>query len=62
MMLRNIPPDSRPDTDSCQFTHIAYCFFTEELSGIFVQSISPNSAAELDGRIKVNDQITEVVI
>ena len=34
--------------------------FTEELSGIFVRSISEGSAAALDGRIQVNDQIIEV--
>lgn len=32
----------------------------EELSGIFVRSISEGSAAALDGRIQVNDQIIEV--
>lgn len=32
----------------------------DELSGIFVKSVTPNSAADHDGKIKVNDQIIEV--
>ena len=34
--------------------------FTEELSGIFVKSINPDSVADLSGRIQINDQIVEV--
>ena len=32
----------------------------EELSGIFVKSITEGSTADLDGRIQVNDQIIQV--
>lgn len=32
----------------------------EELSGIFVKSVSPGSAADVSGRIQVNDRIIEV--
>ena len=32
----------------------------DEISGIFVKSIGEGSAAGLDGRVKVNDQIIEV--
>lgn len=36
-------------------------FFTVgELSGIFVKSIAEGSAAAVDGRLRVNDQIIEV--
>lgn len=37
------------------------CFIVaEELSGIFVKSVTEGSAAALDGRIQVNDQIVQV--
>lgn len=32
----------------------------DDLSGIFVKSVTPDSAAAHDGKIKVNDQIMEV--
>lgn len=32
----------------------------DELSGIFVKSVTPNSAAAHNGEIRVNDQIIEV--
>lgn len=36
------------------------CFITEEISGIFVKSIAPGSAADISQRIAINDQIIEV--
>ena len=35
-------------------------YVVEELSGIFVKSITEGSTADLDGRIQVNDQIIQV--
>lgn len=32
----------------------------DELSGIFVKSVTPGSAASQDGKIQINDQIIEV--
>ena len=34
--------------------------FIEELSGIFVKSIAEGSAAAVDGKLRINDQIIEV--
>jgi hypothetical protein len=39
---------------------IFFCIFSEELSGIFVKSISEGSAADLCKKIQVNDRIVEV--
>lgn len=41
-------------------TVAGYVCEKEEISGIFVKSISKGSAADLTGRIKINDRITEV--
>lgn len=38
------------------FLHV----FIEELSGIFVKSIAEGSAAAVDGKLRINDQIIEV--
>lgn len=38
------------------FVHV----FIEELSGIFVKSIAEGSAAAVDGKLRINDQIIEV--
>lgn len=37
-------------------------FFSDDLCGIFVKSVSEGSAAALDGRIQVNDQIIQVIL
>lgn len=37
-----------------------YFFIAEELSGIFVKSISEGSAADVCKKIQVNDRIVEV--
>lgn len=39
---------------------LIYIFFAEELSGIFVKSISKGSAADLTNSIQINDRIVEV--
>jgi C-terminal processing protease CtpA/Prc len=39
---------------------IFFHLFAEELSGIFVKSISEGSAADLCKKIQVNDRIVEV--
>ena len=39
---------------------IIFHLFAEELSGIFVKSISEGSAADLCKKIQVNDRIVEV--
>ena len=43
-----------------QLLYMYMFVFTEELSGIFVRSIADGSAAALDGRIQINDQIIAV--
>jgi len=35
-------------------------YFAEEISGVFVKNLVPNSAAESNGNIKVHDLIIEV--
>jgi C-terminal processing protease CtpA/Prc len=39
---------------------IIFHLFAEEMSGIFVKSISEGSAADLCKKIQVNDRIVEV--
>ena len=41
-------------------TIAGYVCEREELSGIFIKSVNPGSAADLSGRIAINDQIIEV--
>lgn len=48
------------DANGLGITIAGYICEKEELSGIFVKSISPGSAADLSGRIRVNDRIIEV--
>lgn len=50
----------RKDTNGLGITIAGYVCEKEELSGIFVKSVSPGSAADLSGRIRVNDRIIEV--
>lgn len=50
------------NTLSTLFTNFEIHLFTEELSGIFVKSISTGSAADLCKKIQVNDRIVEVYI
>ena len=46
----------------CTFKVIRFVYIslTDGLSGIFVRSIAEGSAAALDGRIQLNDQIIAV--
>ena len=38
-----------------------YCVcLSDDMAGIFVRSIAEGSAADLDGRVQINDQIIEV--
>lgn len=48
------------DANGLGITIAGYVCEKEELSGIFVKSVSPGSAADLNGRIHVNDRIIEV--
>lgn len=48
------------DANGLGITIAGYVCEKEELSGIFVKSVSPGSAADLSGRIHVNDRIIEV--
>lgn len=50
----------RKDHNGLGITIAGYVCEKEELSGIFVKSISPLSAADISGRINVNDRIIEV--
>lgn len=48
------------DANGLGITIAGYVCEKEELSGIFVKSVSPGSAADMSGRIRVNDRIIEV--
>ncbi|XP_004526207.1 patj homolog isoform X2 [Ceratitis capitata] len=48
------------DINGLGITIAGYVCEKEELSGIFVKSVSPGSAADMSGRIRVNDRIIEV--
>lgn len=48
------------DSNGLGITIAGYVCEKEELSGIFVKSVSAGSAADLSGRIQVNDRIIEV--
>lgn len=48
------------DASGLGITIAGYVCEKEELSGIFVKSVSAGSAADLSGRIQVNDRIIEV--
>ncbi|XP_075165334.1 patj crumbs cell polarity complex component [Haematobia irritans] len=48
------------DANGLGITIAGYVCEKEELSGIFVKSVSPGSAADINGRIRVNDRIIEV--
>ncbi|XP_014094810.1 patj homolog [Bactrocera oleae] len=48
------------DMNGLGITIAGYVCEKEELSGIFVKSVSPGSAADMSGRIRVNDRIIEV--
>lgn len=50
----------RKDQNGLGITIAGYVCEKEELSGIFVKSVSPRSAADLSGKIQVNDRIIEV--
>lgn len=48
------------DSNGLGITIAGYVCEKEELSGIFVKSVSPGSAADISGKIQVNDRIIEV--
>ncbi|XP_028146774.1 patj homolog [Diabrotica virgifera virgifera] len=50
----------KKDANGLGITIAGYVCEKEELSGIFVKSVSKGSAADLSGKIKVNDRIVEV--
>uniref|UniRef100_A0A336KF46 CSON006531 protein n=3 Tax=Culicoides sonorensis TaxID=179676 RepID=A0A336KF46_CULSO len=50
----------KKDTNGLGITIAGYVCEKEELSGIFVKSVSPGSAADVSGKIHVNDRIIEV--
>lgn len=50
----------KKDANGLGITIAGYVCEKEELSGIFVKSISKGSAADMNGRINVNDRIVEV--
>lgn len=50
----------KKDHNGLGITIAGYVCEKEELSGIFVKSVSKNSAADLSGKIQVNDRIVEV--
>lgn len=50
----------KKDLKGLGITIAGYVCEKEELSGIFVKSVSKGSAADVSGRIKVNDRIVEV--
>lgn len=50
----------KKDSNGLGITIAGYVCEKEELSGIFVKSVSTGSAADLSGKIQVNDRIIEV--
>lgn len=50
----------KKDSNGLGITIAGYVCEKEELSGIFVKSVSSGSAADLSGKIQVNDRIIEV--
>lgn len=50
----------KKDANGLGITIAGYVCEKEELSGIFVKSVSKGSAADLSGKIQVNDRIVEV--
>lgn len=50
----------KKDHNGLGITIAGYVCEKEELSGIFVKSVSQGSAADLSGKIRVNDRIVEV--